>query len=352
MKNIPVSPRIISVLIFAIAVFALVCFGLYTFADPQFARIATETNVVKTQDAGFAEATNAVGTLNADATTISFYKTQTAIPTPTLTATQPPELVSCSVELQSGAILYTGPSEGFASKRIQDMKTSIIAYAKNTNWYKIEEQPDGYMWVQKKFVNLDDSCEPVAVSLSYLAGWGQDQQVVLEENFSTTYSWVGSNNKLVFPLPFSQDKNMQVLPVSGESRQMVSLKNQPFPYLGNLIIHSSFYWARSGKYGYRIWGDDVNYYDILVNQNCEIELYDSGEPLLQRLAITKKFCYYDNINYFEIGVSKDGILSMKLNEIEPYLFQLENIYQGEQFALVADEGALAEVEYVVITTTP
>lgn len=352
MKNISISPRIIAIFAFAIAATTLICFGLYTFADPQFAQIATETNEIKTKDAGFVIETNVINTQDADATAISLQQTQTAFPTATLTATQPPTLVSCSANLPDGTLLYSGPSKGFTSKRTTQTKVDIVAHAKNTSWYKIDSQLSEYVWVQEKSVEIDNSCQPVSVSLSYLAGWNDKQEVVLEENFSTTYSWTNDKDKLIFSMPFSLDKDYQVLPIAGSPRSLVYLRNQPFSYMNNLLIRSSFYWARSGSFGYRFWDDGVNYYDVVVNQDCNIQVYDSGKLLLQRPSITEVYCYYGHINYFEVGVSVDGVLSMKVNEIEPYLFQLENIYQGEGFALIADNNASTEVEYIIITTAP
>lgn len=352
MKNIIMTPRVLAIFVFVISALTLICFGLYTFGAPQFSGLATQTSVNKTQNAVFIIQTNAISTEFANATALSDFQTQTAIPTITSTITPLPILQSCQAEIRAGTVLYSGPSKGSLSYREQESSIFILAEAKNIGWYKIDTVSNQFSWVQKQDVDIQDNCIPASVSLSFLLGLDSVQRVILEENFSTAYSWVGKNEELISPIPSPEDRKVQRLPISGTPEQIVSLRNQHFGYLDNFTIFTSFSWARSGSFGFRFWNDGLNYYDVFIDQNCDIQIIDSGDLLVKRTIITDKFCYYGYTNYLEVSLSKDAILNIKVNEAEPIVFQLDKVYQGEKISFVVTNEATVNIEYIIVTTNP
>jgi hypothetical protein len=357
-KSFFLNRRVITFLLLFISFLVLVCFGLYTIGRPKFDLVATATLARGTDIADTATIEVLSVTQFAESTLISQSQTQTAMPTstplPTVTMTETPTpfVEGCPVKLKPGALLYRGPSFAFSDFRLLD-DTQLLYYAdvKNLDWTKVSTKQSDFAWVQKGALNVND-CSIQSLPLSFLMGWDINRHLVLEENFSAINDWVYKPlDEAISPIrPSGSD--FQTLRLGKERDDTESSLREPFGYFNDFSLYTSFLWIRNGKFGIRFWSDGVNFYEVMINPNCEVEIYDSGELLIKRQIVTDKACFNQGVSesasYFEINV-KDNQLSFKLNEADPIVYSLKNAYMGENITLVT-KSSIVNMEYFVFTT--
>lgn len=373
MKNLFANRRVVAITIFLITILSVICVSLYVWADPQLNAIATATRVILTQDSrsatkSVAESQTALPMTN-NALTFDASLTQTAVPTitftPTLTITpsytpsltftptptSTPELISCATDVSSKLGIYKQPSLAVSQLTTVDSgeKINIIANAAGTGWYLVETSQGQRGWLPNESMP-SVTCPISSASLAYLAGWDGGRNYVFNDIFAGPTVWKDQAGKTITPL---KNQNTYILRLSNEVTQASPFNvAPPIPYLSDFSFYTSLLFVSNKDYiGVRFWDDGENYYELRVNNNCQITLVDSANinDLVPRDPIgTQSFCYGGQNTFLEMHVV-DSQLSVYLNGAQMVPFTLTSNYQGSGFS-IKNAGADINFEYFVITS--
>jgi hypothetical protein len=345
----------------SLLIVSAICAGSYAYAQPKFNQAITATKTKQTE----------VAKLSTDVfmeTEFSIAKTQTAMPTstpsPTVTATptntitltipatktNTPVLSSCTIKLNSDAYVYPLPSTGSEGKMVSESDTiQLLASVEKLNWAEITVNTEPY-WV--KFDDIQRSCETITLPLPYLMGWKELGNVIFYDNNASIYTWVDQNNSNITPklIAHYNPNNAYYLPLDSNQISQASIKNQPFGYMGNFTLITSYLWKNSnGDVGIKFWDNGTNYYEVRINNQCGIGLYDTGESIFSR-DTGEKNCFYDHSNILQLSVQSSddsSTISMVLNGKNEILANLPNHYIGDQISWNL-YGASFDVNYFAI----
>ena len=393
MAGIFSNRRVVAIILLVAAVLILLCSFLANFANPKFNDIGTATKAVASQIARTATVSSQQQaeaaaeesskqtqvaeeensrqaqvaadessrqtqvadeeenrqTQTAEQTAVSYSLTQTAIPTATTTPTPPPQrLDGChGTPVQQKTTLYLEPSLGAGEIASDATDVTILAEAENISWYKIETV-DEYSWIRKDAVSLEDECQPSTEPLSYIAGWGEDKVTELDDTFDTANSWVNESGQFIPPVPVGDSK---VLELKGSQDSPAMMVNQPFGHLEQFSLYTSFSREYNGYFGIRFWDDDAGrYYEVGVDYNCMISVFDSGNPIVESQIETDRKCISGTVNFLSINMLEDNELSVRLNDAAPLIVLLPEEYSGERLKLITSKSVIIGVEYLVITS--
>lgn len=343
MNIFSLNKRSVGIILFFALFIIVICFSLFSIANPQYNIVATQTR---------AELTKVSYTL-----TSSYTQTQAALPTntptftpspvPTMTQvpTATPILSACEVRTTTTTDLFSAPSLG--GKVLKTITPNEIVQVKGEtegfDWYLVSV--DNIVgWVNIADNNFEfDNCQITTADLAFLIG---ANNFVFSETFYGKYRWVDENNQ-----PIQILKQNLLFNAEGAQQKQAFIREQPFEWLETFNLYTSYVWGPNYDYaGVRFWDDEENYYEIRINNSCQIELIDSGVSIESPRDIDNPLalCYSDKINYLHMWVDEQRYLRVQINESEPVLFSLPAVYQGNGIKFVAQNASI-NIQFVIIS---